>query len=402
MAHEGLVLVVEALIEEVLQSSWELSGKEWGVDSPATERRAPLDDFSGVRSGGSVCVLVRCVSFGAAAGGTGCAEGDMTRQFMSKGKYGADKNYGKQHLTPFRSTGLPGDHIAQKGAQEMNRSTGKAKERDRPTKDSDKKTSQDDTSTEETLERRSAQVKRSSGAQKVPRPRREHSYRESGDEETDVLLDVPEVKVDEIELEVENLRASVSLQAEVLDLLTLKVGADVGLGRVGLTIKGVEAQALLKVRLDNVREIIARVLQTIDRNPQILEHVTKGVGGAVEDVGQGAGSAVEDVGQGAGGAVEEVGQGAGGAVEDVGRGAEEAAEGAGKATEEAGRGVGKVAEGTGDAGEDAGRGAGEDAGRGAGEAAGEDAGRGAGEDPDENNMGEDFRALVEHPEDTEQ
>src|SRR5699024_2392982 len=112
----------------------------------------------------------------------------------------------------------------------------------------------------------------------------------------------------EIELEVENLRASVSLQAEVLDLLTLKVGADVELGRVGLTIKGVEAQALLKVQLDNVREIIARVLQTIDRNPQILEHVTKGVGGAVEEVGQGAGGAVEEVGQGAGGAVEEVGQ----------------------------------------------------------------------------------------------
>src|SRR5699024_2462265 len=215
--------------------SGELSEKEWGVDSPATERRAPSDDFSGVRSGGSVCVLVRCVSFGVAAEGTRCAEGDMTKQFLTKGKYGADKNYGKQHLAPFRSAGLPGDHIAQQGAQEMNRSTGEAEERDGPTKGSEKETSQDDTATEETPERRPAQVKRAGGAQKVPRPRREHSSRESEDEETDVLLDVPEVKVDEIELEVENLRASVSLQAEVLDLLTLKVGADVELGRVGLT-----------------------------------------------------------------------------------------------------------------------------------------------------------------------
>src|SRR5699024_7734426 len=282
---------------------------------------------------------------------------DMTKQFLTKGKYGADKNYGKQHLAPFRSAGLPGDHIAQKGAQEMNRSTGEAEERDRPTKDSDKETSQDDTSTEETPERRPAQVKRSGGAQKVPRPRREHSSRESEDEETDVLLDVPEVKVDEIELEVENLRASVSLQAEVLDLLTLKVGADVELGRVGLTIKGVEAQALLKVQLDNVREIIARVLQTIDRNPQILEHVTKGVGGAVEEVGQGVGGAVEEVGQGAGSAVEDVGQGAGGAVEEVGQGAggavEEVGQGAGGAVEEVGQGAEEVAEGAGRATEEA-------------------------------------------------
>ncbi|MET8869537.1 hypothetical protein ABZW11_41970 [Nonomuraea sp. NPDC004580] len=112
----------------------------------------------------------------------------------------------------------------------------------------------------------------------------------------DVYLDVPEVKVDEITLDVQDLRARVSLQAEVLDLLKLNVGADVFLGSVNLTIKGVEAQALLKVRLDNVARIIDRVLQTIDTNPQLLEHLTRGVGRAVEDVGLGAGHAVRDVG----------------------------------------------------------------------------------------------------------
>src|SRR5699024_11424547 len=73
-----------------------------GVQTCALPIWAPSDDFSGVRSGGSVCVLVRCVSFGVAAEGTRCAEGDMTKQFLTKGKYGADKNYGKQHLAPFR------------------------------------------------------------------------------------------------------------------------------------------------------------------------------------------------------------------------------------------------------------------------------------------------------------
>lgn len=45
--------------------------------------------------------------------------------------------------------------------------------------------------------------------------------------DTDVFLDVPLLKVDEIDLDVEDLRAHVSLQAEVLDLLRLSVGADV-------------------------------------------------------------------------------------------------------------------------------------------------------------------------------
>ena len=68
----------------------------------------------------------------------------------------------------------------------------------------------------------------------------------------DVLLDVPVVKVDEIDLEVEDLHAQVAVLAEVRDLVQLSVGADARLGKVELKIEGVEAQALLKARLDNV------------------------------------------------------------------------------------------------------------------------------------------------------
>jgi hypothetical protein len=55
--------------------------------------------------------------------------------------------------------------------------------------------------------------------------------------EPDVLLDVPQLRVEEIILEVEDLRAHVSVQAEVLNLLRLSVGADVQLGGVHLEIK---------------------------------------------------------------------------------------------------------------------------------------------------------------------
>jgi hypothetical protein len=102
--------------------------------------------------------------------------------------------------------------------------------------------------------------------------------------EPDVLLDVPQLRVEEIILEVEDLRAHVSVQADVLNLLRLSVGADVQLGGVHLEIKGVEAQALLKVRLDKVAEIINRVLATIDRNPEIVEQIVAPLGPAASEL----------------------------------------------------------------------------------------------------------------------
>ena len=86
--------------------------------------------------------------------------------------------------------------------------------------------------------------------------------------EHDVLLDVPQLRVEEIILEVEDLRAHVSVQADVLNLLRLSIGADVQLGGVHLEIKGVEAQALLKVRLNKVAEIINRCWRRSTATPR--------------------------------------------------------------------------------------------------------------------------------------
>jgi hypothetical protein len=166
--------------------------------------------------------------------------------------------------------------------------------------------------------------------------------------EPDVVLDVPELRVDEISLDVEDLRARVSLQADVLQLVKLHAGVDAELGRVQLTIKGVEARALLKVHLDNVARILERVLTTIDNNPEIVERLTEHLGEAVEGVGTGAGRAVGEVGAGAGSAVEELGEGASTAVGDVGgaagRAVEDVGAGAGEAVHDVGEGAGMAAE----------------------------------------------------------
>lgn len=88
--------------------------------------------------------------------------------------------------------------------------------------------------------------------------------------EPDVLLDVPMLNVEEIDLEVEDLRARVSFQAELADLVKINVGLEAELGRVKLEIKGVEAQAQLKARLDNVRAIFGDVLQSLEHNPRFF------------------------------------------------------------------------------------------------------------------------------------
>ncbi len=105
----------------------------------------------------------------------------------------------------------------------------------------------------------------------------------SGD--PDVLLDVPNLSVDEITLEVENLKAKVSLDARLANLLALTAGADVAIDKVKLQIKGVKAEVLLKVRLDNVAAIIDRTLTTIDRNPEILTKLLESVDKTVGTVG---------------------------------------------------------------------------------------------------------------------
>jgi hypothetical protein len=90
-------------------------------------------------------------------------------------------------------------------------------------------------------------------------------------DDPDVVLDVPKLRVDEIELELDELQARVALNAQVLDLLGLHVGADVALGKVKLAVRGVEAEALLKVRLDNLAAILERVMDTVDHTPSLVD-----------------------------------------------------------------------------------------------------------------------------------
>ncbi|HJQ28088.1 MAG TPA: E3 binding domain-containing protein [Rubrobacter sp.] len=86
----------------------------------------------------------------------------------------------------------------------------------------------------------------------------------------DVLLDVSKLDVEEIDLEVEDLQVRVAFLAELADLVKINVGLDAEVNEVKLQIKGVEAQAQLKARLDNVRAIFSEVLSSLQHSPQFF------------------------------------------------------------------------------------------------------------------------------------
>jgi hypothetical protein len=186
----------------------------------------------------------------------------------------------------------------------------------------------------------------------------------------DVLLDVPELRIDTIHFELDDLDAHVALKARVLNLVKLNVGIDVHLSRVKLDIKGVEAELVLKARLDHVTAIVDRLMTSLDRNPELV----KGLSRAVSEVGKGAGEAVDKTGD----AAKDIGKGAQSTLKDVGKGAGEAT---GDIGEGAGQAVGDIGQGAGQAVGDVGQGAGQavgDVGQGAGQAVG-DVGQGAGQ-----------------------
>ena len=102
----------------------------------------------------------------------------------------------------------------------------------------------------------------------------------------DVVLDIPNVSVDNIALDVERLKVHLALDARVANLVRLTAGADAGIDKVRLEISGVEAEAYLVVRLDRVADIVERALTTIDENPEILTRVLQSVDSTVTTVGR--------------------------------------------------------------------------------------------------------------------
>ena len=118
----------------------------------------------------------------------------------------------------------------------------------------------------------------------------------AGGEQPDVILDIPNLSIEEVTVDVQNLQVDVSLDARLANLLKLTAGAHASIEQVKIQIKGVQATATLVVRLDNVRSIIELTLQTLDNNPQLVTQLLSTVDNTVSTVGGVANNTVGTVG----------------------------------------------------------------------------------------------------------
>lgn len=126
-----------------------------------------------------------------------------------------------------------------------------------------------------------------SGTQQVTGgTQRSHEY-----PEYDVVLDVPNLCVQNIHLKVDTVTAKINLDARVSNLVRVSAGADVFIGDVDLTIRGVRAQALLLVDLDDVYHVVDQTLTFVDNHPEVV----KQLGSTLQNTGAAVGGVVGDV-----------------------------------------------------------------------------------------------------------
>jgi len=132
----------------------------------------------------------------------------------------------------------------------------------------------------------------------------------------DVLLNVEQLEVDRIKLVVRDLRAHVSVLAELASLVNLQVGVDARLQELELEIEGVRAKLILRADLDNVRAILRHALDTVAEHPEILRILTRALNELVSGLVGDALGTLEGVLEGleVGGTVDELLKGR---IEDV-------------------------------------------------------------------------------------
>jgi hypothetical protein len=131
-------------------------------------------------------------------------------------------------------------------------------------------------------------------------------------DEPDVYVYVPKVKVGELFVDVERLEAHLALRTQVANLVNLVAGVHVAVDTVKIDLKDVEAEAELKVRLENTYNILDRTLTTLDQNPQVVEKLLDTADTAVQETGQIGREATRP-----GGAVSELGSGIGESISNV-------------------------------------------------------------------------------------
>jgi hypothetical protein len=86
----------------------------------------------------------------------------------------------------------------------------------------------------------------------------------------DVVLDIPVVCVDGLTLKVDSFKTRVALDTRVANLVRINAGADVVMGNVDVTLKGIQAKALLLIDLTDAVRVVDQTLAFVDNHPEVV------------------------------------------------------------------------------------------------------------------------------------
>lgn len=92
------------------------------------------------------------------------------------------------------------------------------------------------------------------------------------DNDTDVILEVPSIKAESVNMDAENLKFSISVKAQLSNISHIEIGTDIHVEKIKLDINSLEAEALFTAKLKKIETIFIKALESIDKNPDITNH----------------------------------------------------------------------------------------------------------------------------------
>lgn len=87
----------------------------------------------------------------------------------------------------------------------------------------------------------------------------------------DLVLDIPRLCIEDLELHVDSLRARVSLDARIAGMVRVSAGASVAVDSVSLTLRNVRAKALLAVDLSHIAQMVDLIMAYLGSHPTLLK-----------------------------------------------------------------------------------------------------------------------------------
>ncbi len=92
------------------------------------------------------------------------------------------------------------------------------------------------------------------------------------DNDTDVILEVPSIKAESVNMDAENLKFSISVKAQLSNFSHIEIGTDIHVEKIKLDINSLEAEALFTAKLKKIETIFIKALESIDKNPDITKN----------------------------------------------------------------------------------------------------------------------------------